>query len=62
MAIAIGDKKAKMSFNFETTPKKLNASIEAIKSPFECYKNWYNLIDRPGGSCNFCETNKGLLF
>ena len=26
------------------------------------YRNRYNLIDRPSGSLNFCEINKGLWF
>ena len=36
--------------------KKRNLRLQ----PKQGYKNRYNIVDRPSGSFNFCEINKGL--
>ena len=46
------------SFNHNTT--FLNVQIINMFCGQQGYRNRYNLIDRPSGSCKFCEINKDL--
>ena len=49
----------------ENTSKEINSKVESLTPTLtpngtdQSSRNRYNLIDRPSGSCNFCEINKG---